>query len=298
MNTRKMAPALGRTAGLSLQPAFASDGEVVEYVVQTTMKQPVAQHAFSSPSSVLKSAMALFLRHGRAIPFSMPYTPARGHLDLLAAEDMCRDLGIRAVHGRLHIDSSTPETTPAAPMNYPAKHVVFTVPLSEALCDRAYIFARFEEFLPRLRVSLIPLANAHEQQCQAAVRVVGIQLNMPHGVSDSSLLQARFCLLLEQARASRLPVLVGGADVASDYRWLRQFDRVQQYGNLLSPVLSAACVDAMLHISNPSWREFRVSGIYRQSAVTKNDPDVVGHAPLPGLAACQQAERTAGPSCV
>ncbi|WP_273829710.1 hypothetical protein ACCM60_19225 [Pseudomonas chlororaphis subsp. aureofaciens] len=234
----------------------------MEYVVQNTGNHTVAHHAFGSPKSILKSAMALFLRHGNSIPFSMPYTPAGGRLDPLSAEDMCKELGLRVVDGGLHIDASELEPALAPQMNYPASHITFTVPLSESLCDRAYAFARFEEFRPRLRVALLPLTNASGERGQAAVRSVGLHLNIPHGVSDSSLLQSRFCQLLELARTSRLQVLVGGADIASDYWWIRQFDRVQQYGNLLSPVLSADCLEAMLHISNPSWRNFRVSGRY------------------------------------
>ncbi|MGV8400895.1 hypothetical protein ACV33W_16895 [Pseudomonas aeruginosa] len=268
-----------------LQPAFTSDGEVVEYVVRTTVNPRAAPGAISSPSSVLKGAMKLFVRHGRMIPFSLSYSPPAGILCPLRADVMYQDLGLRAANTSLQIESPAAMAgAAAATLSYPANLIIFTVPLSDALCDRSRDFARFDEFRPRLRVSLMPLASPQQRSDSTAVRLVGIQLHMPRGISDSSRLQSQFRLLLDYARASRLAVITGGADLACDYWWMRQFDRVHQYGDLLSPTLSADCLDAMLQLSNPSWREFRISGNYRRQDAALTDKELASGGRWPNYA--------------
>lgn len=245
----------GESVLLRFQPVFTAQGQVHEYAVLGRCRpSPWSGLAPSGQGAGLQAGVAFFKKFNAPIDLSFEHA-----LDVTApgdlAECLCDELGIGLDGDRIWINKQLHDED-VPPLMVAAKRVMFTLPLTDRLSDRADVLARYPEFQTRLRARLMPAIMNGKASEHGALNAVGLQVQIPLGLSENRSLQGRFFTLMERAWNASLQVVAGGVDDIRDFAWMRLHSDLLFRGHALSAPLSAECLDAWLQADSGAWRSF------------------------------------------
>lgn len=245
----------GESVLLRFQPVFTAQGQVHEYaVLGRSRPSPWSGLAPTGLGAGLLAGVAFFKKFNAPIELSFEHaldvsTPG----DL--AERLCAELGIALEGDRIWVNK-TLQADDSAPLMVAAKRVMFTLPLTDRLSDRADVLARYPEFQTRLRARLMPSIRHGKAVEHGTLCADGVHVQIPLGLSENRSLQGRFFTLMERAWNARLQVVASGVDDIRDFAWMRLHSDLLFRGTALSAPLSAECLDAWLQVDCGAWRSF------------------------------------------
>jgi len=240
---------------LRFQPVFTAQGQVYEYaVLGRSRPSPWSGLNPSGLGAGLQAGAAFFKKFSAPIDISFEHPlEVTGTGDL--AERLCAELGIGLEGDRIWINK-TAHHDDALPLMLASKRLMFTLPLTERLSERADVLARYPEFQARLRARLVPASINGRVLEYGTLRPDGLQVQIPLGLSENRSLQGRFFTLMERAWNAKLHVVAGGVDDIRDFAWMRLHSDLLFRGHALSAPLSAECMDSWLQADSSAWRTF------------------------------------------
>ncbi|MBB1594557.1 hypothetical protein [Achromobacter sp. UMC46] len=240
---------------LRFQPVFTAQGQLHEYAVLGRSRASLWNGLRSSGGGAgLQAGVAFFKRFNAPIELSFEHA-----LDVNAAgclaERLCVELGIGLVNEAIWVNKQACHDG-IAPLTVAASRITFTLPLSGRLSKRADVLTRYPDFLPRLRVRLVPsLINGVASE-YGLLRAEGLQVQIPLGLSEDRPLQGRFFTLMERAWSANLQVVASGVDDIRDFAWMRLHSNLLFRGAAMSAPLSPECLDTWLQADSGAWRSF------------------------------------------
>lgn len=252
-------PASQPSTQVGYQPVFSADGRVCEYALPLMTQDPTAQQGSGHPAGQgLRDALHLFRQGNQGIPLSFSY--ARNMIDTpWSALSLCTELNLSLDQTRLRLRSDQANGSATDP-TYPASLVTLNIPMAWDLLPDAELFRNRHDFDSGLRVRISPTLVEGHPAPHGVLRVVGLHLRIPQGLSEHPMLHGKFFSLLQRAQAFRLPVLVMDVNDATDFHWMRSFPNLIFQGDLLSTRIGADSLDLLLAMGGDRWRDFKVGG--------------------------------------
>lgn len=240
---------------LRFQPVFTAQGQVHEYAVLGRRRPSLWSGLLSSGDGAgLRAGVAFFKRFNAPIELSFEHALNVNAAGCLA-ERLCVELGIGLVNQAIWVNKQACHDD-IAPLTVAASRVTFAVPISGRLSKRADVLARYPDFLPRLRVRLVPCVTNGVASPYGLLRAEGLQVKVPAGLSEDRPLQGRFFTLMERAWSANLQVVASGVDDIRDFAWMRLHSSLLFRGAAMSAPLSPECLDAWLQADSGAWRSF------------------------------------------
>lgn len=242
---------------LRFQPVFTPQGQVHEYAIMGRSRaSPWQDVTPPGPGASLLAGVAFFDKFELPIDLSVEHAmdvDAGGDL----AERLCADLGIALTGDALWVNKLA--GVEEGPLAISARRVVFVLPMSILLCQQAELFLCYPEFKAQLRAHLIPASVGGVPSIHGMLRIVGVRVEIPEGLSENRTLQWRFFSLMERAWNANLHLAVHGVDEMRDFVWMRMHRELLIQGKALSAPLSPECLDAWLRADGSSWRSFNAA---------------------------------------